>query len=122
MLQKIVLTIDADENSTAMEVAQSISALDEVNFVSATWNDVSADAIRNCFFHSLTPATPDEPFLGFPSDEFLPLFTQETYIQCVNLDDFEITGVQDDADICKFYKIKLRIMMLMKKTLLIQLL
>ena len=45
MLQKIVLAIDADENSTATEVAQSISALDAVNFVSAAWDDVSADTI-----------------------------------------------------------------------------
>ena len=45
MLQKIVLTIDVDENSTATEVAQSISALDAVNFMSAAWNNVSADTI-----------------------------------------------------------------------------
>ena len=31
MLQKIVLAIDADENSTATEVARSISALNAVN-------------------------------------------------------------------------------------------
>ena len=102
MLQKIMLTIDADENSTATEVARSISALDAVNFMSAAWNDVSADTIRNCFFCSLTPAVPDEPFLGFPSDEVPASFAQETYAQYVDLDDnFETTGLQDDADICK---------------------
>ena len=45
MLQKIVLAIDAYENSTATEVARSISALDAVSFISAAWNDVSADTI-----------------------------------------------------------------------------
>ena len=45
MLQKIVLTIDADENCTATDVVQSISVLDAVNFMSAAWNDVSADTI-----------------------------------------------------------------------------
>ena len=102
MLQKIVLAIDADENSTATEVAWSISALDTVNFISAAWNDVSADTIRNCFFRSLTPAVPDELFLGFSADEVPPSCTQETYTQYVSLDDdLEVTGVQDDAGICE---------------------
>ena len=102
MLQKFVLTIDADENSTATKVDCSISALDSVNFMSAAWNDVSADTIRNCFFRSLIPTVPDESFLGFPSDEVPTSFTQETYAQYVNLNDnLEITGLQDDADICK---------------------
>ena len=101
MLQKIVLTIDADENSTATDVVRSISVLDAVNFMSATWNDASADTIRNCFFRSLTPATPDESFLRFRADEVTSLFTQETYTQYVNLDDgLKVTGVQDDTDIC----------------------
>ena len=100
MLQKIVLAIDADENSTATEVARSISALDAVNFMSAAWNDVSTDTIRNCFFRSLTPAVPNEPFLS--SDEIPTSFTQETYTQFVSLDDdLEVTGVQDDGDICE---------------------
>ena len=91
-----------DENSTATEVARSISALDAVNFMSAAWNDVSTDTIRNCFFHSLTPAVPDEPFLGFSSDEIPPSFMHEMYTQYVSLDDdLEVTGVQDDADICE---------------------
>ena len=64
MLQKIMLTIDADENSMVMEVP-----LDAVNFMSAALNNVSADTIQNCFFHCLTLAVPDEPFLGFPLDE-----------------------------------------------------
>ena len=102
MLQKIVLTIDAEENSRATEVARSISALDTVNFMSAAWNNVSADTIQNCFFCSLTSAVPDEPFLGFPLEEVPALFTQVTYAQYVNLDDnLEITGLQDDANICK---------------------
>ena len=78
MLQKIVLTIDADENSMATEVAHSISALDAINFMSTTWNNVSTDTIRNCFFCSLTLAVPDEPFLGLLLDEVPTLFTQET--------------------------------------------
>ena len=45
MLQKIVLTIDAGENCTVTDVVQSISVLDVVNFMSAAWNDVSADTI-----------------------------------------------------------------------------
>ena len=45
MLQKIVLTIDAGENCTATDVVRSISVLDAVNFMSAAWNDVSADTI-----------------------------------------------------------------------------
>ena len=102
MLQKIVLRIDADKNSMMTKVACSISVLDAVNFMSTTWNDVSADAIQNCFFHSLTPAVPDEPFLGFPSDEVPALFIQETYTQYINLNDnLEITGIQDVANICK---------------------
>ena len=102
MLQKIVLAINADENSTATEVARSISALDAVNFISAAWNDVSADTIRNCFFRSLTPAVPNEPCLGFSADEVPPSFTQETYTHYVSLDDdLEVKGVQDDADICE---------------------
>ena len=69
--------------------------------MSATWNDVSADTIQNCFFHSLTPATPNEPFLGFTADEVPPSFMRETYMQYVNFDDgLEVTGVQDDTDIC----------------------
>ena len=68
-------------------MARSISALDAVNFISAAWNDVFADTIRNRFFRSPTSAVPDEPFLEFPSDEVPPSLTQETYIQYVNLDD-----------------------------------
>ena len=101
MLQKIVLTIDAGENCTATDVVRSISVLDAVNFMSAAWNDVSADTIRKCFFRSLTPATPDESFLEFTAGKVPPSFTQETYTQYVNLDDgLEVTGVQDDSDIC----------------------
>ena len=69
--------------------------------MSAAWNDVSADTIWNCFFCSPTPATPDEPFLGSTAGEVPPSFMQETYTQYVNLDDgLEVTGVQDDTDIC----------------------
>ena len=69
--------------------------------MNAAWNDVSADTIQNCFFCSLTPATPDEPFLRFTADEVPPSCMQETYTQYVNLDDgLEVTGVQDDTDIC----------------------
>ena len=101
MLQKIVLTIDAGEKCTATDMVRSISVLDVVNFMSAAWNDVSADTIQNCFFRSRTPATLDESFLGFTADEVPPSFTEETYTQYVNLDDgLEVTGVQDDADIC----------------------
>ena len=101
MSQKIVLTIDAGENCTATDVIRSISALDAVNFMSAAWNDVSADTNRNCFFRSLTRATHDESFFGFTADEVPPSFTQETYTQYVNLDDgLEVTGVQDDTVIC----------------------
>ena len=83
-------------------MARSISALDAVNFISTAWNDVSADTIRNCFFRSLTPTVPDGPFLGFSADEVPPSLTQETYTQYVSLDDdLEVTGVQDDADICE---------------------
>ena len=97
-----MLTIDADDNSMVMEVAYFISALDAVNFMSAVWNNASADTIQNCFFCSLTLAVPDEAFLGFFLDEVPASFTQDTYAQCVNLDDnLEITGLQDDADICK---------------------
>ena len=101
MLQKIVLTIDAGENCTVTDVVRSISVVDAVNFMSAAWNDMSADTIRNCFFCSLTPATPDEPFLRFTADEAPPSFTLETYMQYVNLDDgFKVTRFQDDTDIC----------------------
>ena len=96
-----MLTIDADKNSTATAVARSISALDAVNFMSAAWNDVSADAIRNCLFRSLTSTVPDDPFLGSTSDEVSASFIQEAYAQYVNLDNnLEITGLQDDVDIC----------------------
>ena len=91
MLQKILLTIDADENSM---VTFYFCILDAVNFMSAVWNDVFSDTIRNCFFRSLTPAVPDEPFLGFSLDEVPTLFTQETYTQYVNLNNnFEVTGL-----------------------------
>ena len=49
MLQKIVLTIDADQNSMAMEVAWSISALDAVNFMSAAWNNVLQTQFETVF-------------------------------------------------------------------------
>ena len=63
---------------------------------------MSANTIHNCLFRSLTPAAPDESFLGFPLDEVPASFTQETYAEYVNLDDnLEITCLQDDADICE---------------------
>ena len=83
MLQKIVLTIDADENSAATEVAWSISTLDAVNFMSAAWNNVSADTIQNCFFCSLTSALSNEPFIRFSSNEVPPSFMQKTYTHTV---------------------------------------
>ena len=49
--------------------------------MSAAWNNVSMDTIRNCFFCSPTPAVPDKPFLKFSSDEIPPSLTQETYKQ-----------------------------------------
>ena len=58
-----MLTIDADENITATEVARSITVLDAVNLMSAAWNDVSADTIQNCFFRGLTPRYLMIPFL-----------------------------------------------------------
>ena len=51
--------------------------------------------------HNLTSAISNEPFLGFPSNVFISsifIYTKQT--QYVNLyDGFEVTGVQDDADI-----------------------
>ena len=70
MLQKVVLTIDADENSMATEVAWSILALDAVNFLSCL-EQCFCRHNSKLFFHSLTLAVPTEPFLGFPSDEVL---------------------------------------------------
>ena len=74
--------------------------------MSAAWNDISADTIRNCFFHSLTSAVSDKPFLGFSFNEVPPLFTQETYTQCVNFDNaLEVTGFKMmPIYIKKFYK------------------
>ena len=46
---KNVLSIDADNSITAMELARSISFLDVVNFISASWNNDSTNTIRNCF-------------------------------------------------------------------------
>ena len=69
MLQKVLLTIDVDENATATNVAHAISVLDAVNFMSVAWQDVSAETIQNCFFRGLTPDVSDEPFFGFSPKE-----------------------------------------------------
>ena len=45
MLQKVLLTIDADENATTTNVASAISVLDAVNFMTAAWQDVSAETV-----------------------------------------------------------------------------
>ena len=50
MLQKVLITIDSNETMTATEVAHSLSVLDAINFMSASWNSVSAETIRDCFF------------------------------------------------------------------------
>jgi len=50
MLQKIVLTTDSNENITATEVARSLSVLSAVNFMSASWTDVSKETFQTCFF------------------------------------------------------------------------
>jgi len=49
MLQKIVLTIDSNEDITATEVARSLSVLSAINFMSSSWTDVSKETIQNCF-------------------------------------------------------------------------
>ena len=102
VLQKILISIDADENVTAAEVSRSISLLDAVHYVNSSWNFVSADTIQSGFCRSLTPADFHEPFLGFPTDEIPLGFTKETYSQYVNVDEHvEVACVQDDADICE---------------------
>ena len=65
MLQKVLLTIDANKNATATNVASAISVLDAVNFMSVAWQDVFAKTVRNCSFQGLTTNVSDEPFLGF---------------------------------------------------------
>ena len=125
MLRKIVQTIDADESCIMTGIIQSISVLHAVNFISAAWNDVSKDTIQNYFFCSLTSAALDEPFLGFTVDEVPPTFTQETYMQYVNL--LMVLKLQMFMMILmfvqKFYKIKkLKQKTSIKKTLLMQLL
>ena len=52
MLQKVLLTIDANKKATATDVARAISVLDATNFMSAAWNNVSVEMIRNCFFEA----------------------------------------------------------------------
>ena len=101
MLQKVLLTIDAEEKATATDVARAISVLDATNFMSAAWNNVSVETIRNCFFRGLTPAVSSEPFLGFPSEEIPVSLTQEAYTEFVSLDDdVQTTGEQTDEELC----------------------
>ena len=52
MLQNIVLTIDWNEDITAMEVSRSLSVLSAINFMSASWTAVSKETIENCFFNT----------------------------------------------------------------------
>ena len=76
MLQKVLLTIDANKNATVKNVACAISVLDAVNFMSVAWQDVSAETVRNCILCSLTPGVSDEPFLT----KSIPVtLTQEAY-------------------------------------------
>jgi len=78
MLQKVLIKIDSNETMMATEVAHSLSVLDAINFMSASWNSVSAEMIQNCFFRGLTPVVPDGPFLGFSLfSEILANFTEE---------------------------------------------
>jgi len=101
MLQKIVLTIDSNEDIPATEVARSLSVLSAINFVSAFWTDVSKESIQNCFFRGLTPAVSDEPFLGFPPQEIPPAFTEKVYDEYVRIDDdLEVAGIQTDSELC----------------------
>jgi len=101
MLQKIVLTIDSNEDITATEVARSLSVLSAINFMSASWTDVSKETIQNCFFRGLTPADSDEPFLGFPPEEIPPAFTEKIYDEYVRVDDdLEVAGIEPDSKLC----------------------
>nr|CAB3238194.1 dihydrolipoyl dehydrogenase, mitochondrial [Phallusia mammillata] len=103
LLQKILLSIEANEATTAAEVAWSLSVLDAVNLLSASWNDVSAETIQYCFFRGLSHAVPDEHFVGFSPDEIPPGFNEKTYAEYINIDDMiDIGGIStDEVETCR---------------------
>ena len=101
MLQKVLLMIDAEENAIATNVACAISILYAVNFMGVAWQDVSEEAVRNCFLRGLTPDVSDEPFLGFSPKEIPVTLTQEAYAEFIGMDDdLQITEEWTDEELC----------------------
>ena len=101
MLQKILVTINTEEDASAIDVSRAINVLDTVNFMSVAWEDVTSETIRNCFFRGLTPAVSDEPFMGFSPEEIPPALTQEAYTEFIGIDDnVQVSGEQTDEELC----------------------
>ena len=103
MLQKVLLTIDADENATTTNVASAISVLDAANFMSVAWQDVLylRRQFEIVFFRGLTPDVSDESFLGFSPKETPVTLMQEAYTEFIGMhDNLQITGKQTDEELC----------------------
>ena len=102
MLQKVLLTIDSDETMTVSEVVRLLFVLDAINFMSASWKDVSEETMQNCFFCDLRLGIPDGSFLWFSLNEILLNFINESYQEYLSIDDgLEIAGCPTDAEICE---------------------
>nr|CAB3266957.1 tigger transposable element-derived protein 4 [Phallusia mammillata] len=105
MLQKVSTLIEANERATAAEVVRSVSIADAVNFISASWNDVSVETIQSCFFRALSSTVCDQPFVVFLPEEIPHGFTEKTYEEYIKVDEMlVIGGIPIDTDISKIVK------------------